>query len=127
MFRPFSDRVLVRRHTEASSNTTGGLIVPDSAKDKPQEGTVVAIGLGYLSETGIRTPLQCGVGEHIYFGKFAGTEITVDGEKLLVLRESEIIGVLEYGYFPSDQDKHEDALTADGSVIHPSFTDDIPY
>jgi chaperonin GroES len=68
--------------------------MPDSAKEKPQEGSVVAVGLGHLSDTGSRTPVQCCVGDHVFFGKFAGTEITVNGQKLLLLREAELLGSL---------------------------------
>lgn len=93
-FQPFSDRVLVRRHEAASTDTSGGLTVPDSAKEKPQEGTVIYAGPGYLSDRGIRTPLQCHAGDHIFFGKHAGAEINVEGEKVLILHEAEILGKL---------------------------------
>lgn len=94
MFQPFSDRVLVERHDEASGTPATGLSIPDAAKDKPQEGTVIAVGPGHLSETGIRTPLQCAPGEHVLFAKFAGAEINIDGKKLLIMHESELLGKL---------------------------------
>jgi len=86
--------VLVKR-LEAAEEKVGGIIIPDTAKEKPQEGNVLAVGPGKLQDDGTRRPVGVGVGNKILFGKYAGTEITVDGEELLVLRESDLLGVLE--------------------------------
>jgi len=93
-FRPLHDNVLVKR-LEAAEEKVGGIIIPDTAKEKPQEGNVLAVGPGKLQDDGTRRPVGVGVGNKILFGKYAGTEITVDGEELLVLRESDLLGVLE--------------------------------
>ena len=92
-FRPLHDRVLVRR-VEAEEKTAGGIIIPDSAKEKPQEGEVVAIGSGARSETGTITPLDVKAGDRILFGKWSGTEVKVDGEDLIIMKESDILGVI---------------------------------
>jgi len=93
-FRPLHDNVLVKR-LEAAEEKVGGIIIPDTAKEKPQEGNVLAVGPGKLQDDGTRRPVGVTVGNKILFGKYAGTEITVDGEELLVLRESDLLGVLE--------------------------------
>ena len=92
-FRPLHDRVLVRR-VEAEEKTAGGIIIPDSAKEKPQEGEVVAIGTGSRSETGTITPLEVKAGDRILFGKWSGTEVKIDGEELIIMKESDIMGIL---------------------------------
>jgi chaperonin GroES len=92
-FKPLHDRVLVRR-IEQESKTTGGIIIPDSAKEKPIEGEVLAIGTGARSESGQVTPLEVKVGDKIVFGKWSGTEVKIDGEELLILKESDIFGVM---------------------------------
>jgi chaperonin GroES len=93
-FRPLHDRVLVRRVTE-DEKTAGGIIIPDSAKEKPQEGEVVAAGPGAKAEDGKVTPLDVKAGDHILFGKWSGTEVKIDGEDLLIMKESDILGVIE--------------------------------
>ena len=92
-FRPLHDRVLVRR-VEAEEKTAGGIIIPDSAKEKPQEGEVVAIGTGTRSETGTITPLEVKAGDRILFGKWSGTEVKIDGQELIIMKESDIMGIL---------------------------------
>jgi len=92
-FRPLHDRVLVRR-VEAEEKTAGGIIIPDSAKEKPAEGEVVSVGSGARSEDGTVTPLDVKAGDRILFGKWSGTEITVQGEELLIMKESDILGVI---------------------------------
>ncbi len=93
-FRPLHDNVLIKR-LDASEEKVGGIIIPDTAKEKPQEGNVLAVGPGKLQDDGKRRPVGVAVGNKILFGKYAGTEITVDGEDLLVLRETDLLGVLE--------------------------------
>ena len=93
-FRPLHDRVLVRR-VEAEEKTAGGIIIPDTAKEKPQEGEVVAAGTGIKAEDGKITPLDVKAGDRILFGKWSGTEVKLDGEELLIMKESDIMGVLE--------------------------------
>lgn len=93
-FRPLHDRVLVRR-IAAEEKTVGGIIIPDTAKEKPQEGEVLAIGGGTRNENGAVTPLSLEVGDRILFGKWSGTEIKLNGEDLLILKESDVLGVLE--------------------------------
>ena len=92
-FRPLHDRVLVRR-VEAEEKTAGGIIIPDTAKEKPQEGEVVAIGTGTKSEDGKVTPLDVKAGDSILFGKWSGTEVKVNGEDLLIMKESDILGIV---------------------------------
>ena len=92
-FRPLHDRVLVRR-IEAEEKTAGGIIIPDTAKEKPQEGEVVSVGEGARDEDGDRIPLDVKAGDRILFGKWSGTEVKVDGEELLIMKESDILGVL---------------------------------
>ena len=93
-FRPLHDRVLVRR-VEAEEKTAGGIIIPDTAKEKPQEGEVVAAGTGIKSEKdGAVTPLDVKAGDRILFGKWSGTEVKIDGEDLIIMKESDVLGVL---------------------------------
>ena len=90
---PLHDRILVRRVEEAET-TRGGIIIPDSAKDKPQEGEVIAVGKGKSNDEGKVRPLDVKAGDRILFGKYAGTEIKIDGEELLIMREEEVLGIL---------------------------------
>ncbi|WP_374283414.1 co-chaperone GroES [Novosphingobium sp.] len=92
-FRPLHDRVLVRR-VEAEEKTAGGIIIPDSAKEKPAEGEIVAVGNGTKAEDGKVTPLDVKVGDRVLFGKWSGTEVKVGGEDLLIMKESDILGVV---------------------------------
>ena len=92
-FRPLHDRVLVRR-VEADEKTAGGIIIPDSAKEKPAEGEVVAVGAGNKAEDGKVTPLDVKAGDRVLFGKWSGTEVKVDGEDLLIMKESDILGII---------------------------------
>jgi chaperonin GroES len=91
---PLHDRILVRRVEEAET-TRGGLIIPDTAKDKPQEGEVVSAGKGKIGEDGKVRPLDVKAGDRILFGKYAGTEVKLDGEDLLIMREEEVLGIIE--------------------------------
>jgi chaperonin GroES len=93
-FRPLHDRVVVRR-IEAEEKTSGGIIIPDTAKEKPQEGEVVAVGPGALDENGKLIELSVSPGDRILFGKWSGTEVKIDGEDLLIMKESDILGVIE--------------------------------
>ena len=92
-FTPLHDRILVRRVEEADT-TRGGIIIPDSAKDKPQEGEVISTGKGKISEEGKVRPLDVKEGDRILFGKYSGTEIKIDGEDFIIMREEEVLGVL---------------------------------
>ena len=92
--RPLHDRVLVRRLEEQESKR-GGLFIPDSAKEKPHEAEVIAVGSGKLLENGERTPIEVKAGDRILFGKYSGAEVRIDGEDYLILREDEILGVLD--------------------------------
>ncbi|MBL9029435.1 MAG: co-chaperone GroES [Caedimonas sp.] len=92
-FRPLHDRVLIRR-IEQDSKTSGGIIIPDTAKEKPIEGEVVAVGSGAREESGNIRPLDVKAGDRVVFGKWSGTEVKVDGEELLILKESDIFGIL---------------------------------
>jgi chaperonin GroES len=93
-FRPLHDRILVRR-IEAEEKTTGGIIIPDTAKEKPSEGEVIAVGPGARDEGGTLVALEVKVGDRILFGKWSGTEIRLDGEDLLIMKESDVMGVIE--------------------------------
>jgi chaperonin GroES len=95
-FTPLHDRVLVRR-IEGEEKTAGGLIIPDTAKEKPAEGEIIAVGAGTRDEDGERIPLDVKVGDRILFGKWSGTEIKLDGKDYLIMKESDILGVLEAG------------------------------
>jgi chaperonin GroES len=92
-FRPLHDRVLVRR-VEAEEKTAGGIIIPDSAKEKPAEGEVVAVGAGSKAEDGKVTPLDVKAGDRVLFGKWSGTEVKIDGEDLLIMKESDVLGII---------------------------------
>jgi len=93
-FRPLHDRVVVRR-IESEEKTSGGIIIPDTAKEKPQEGQIVAAGPGARDENGKLVPLDVRPGDHILFGKWSGTEVKIDGEELLIMKESDVMGVIE--------------------------------
>jgi chaperonin GroES len=92
-FRPLHDRVLVRR-VEEEEKTKGGIIIPDTAKEIPMEGEIVAVGTGHVNDNGDVRPLDVKKGDKVIFSKWAGTEITIDGEELMVMKESDIIGVI---------------------------------
>ena len=92
-FRPLHDRVLVKR-VEAEEKTAGGIIIPDTAKEKPQEGEVISVGSGARNEQGEITPLEVKAGDRILFGKWSGTEVKIDGQDLLIMKESDIMGVV---------------------------------
>lgn len=92
-FTPLHDRVLVRR-IEGDAKTSGGLIIPDTAKEKPQEGEIVAVGAGAKDEDGKRVAIDVKAGDRILFGKWSGTEIKLDGEDLMIMKESDILGVI---------------------------------
>ena len=93
-FRPLHDRVLVRR-LNAEEKSAGGIIIPDTAKEKPQQGEVIAVGPGARDEHGKLTPLDVKAGDTVLFGKWSGTEVKIDGEELLIMKESDIMGVIE--------------------------------
>ncbi|MCV3241725.1 co-chaperone GroES [Mesorhizobium sp. ZC-5] len=93
-FRPLHDRLLVRR-IEADEKTAGGIIIPDTAKEKPQEGEVIAVGAGARNEAGQLQPLDVKAGDRILFGKWSGTEIKLGGEDLIIMKESDVMGVIE--------------------------------
>ncbi|MEB3702404.1 Chaperonin GroES [Candidatus Bealeia paramacronuclearis] len=93
-FRPLHDRVLVRR-IEAEEKTVGGIIIPDSAKEKPMQGEIVAVGSGHRQEDGKVTPLDVKSGDKVLFGKWSGTEVKIGAEDLLVMKESDIMGIME--------------------------------
>ena len=92
--RPLHDRIIVKR-IEEGEQVRGGIIIPDTAKEKPQEGEVVAAGEGKYKEDGTRQPLDVKAGDRVLFGKYSGSEIKIDGEELLIMREDEILGILE--------------------------------
>jgi chaperonin GroES len=92
-FRPLHDRVVVRR-LESEEKTKGGIIIPDSAKEKPQEGEIIAVGSGARDESGKLVPLDVKAGDRILFGKWSGTEVKIDGQDLLIMKESDIMGVI---------------------------------
>jgi chaperonin GroES len=95
-FKPLHDRVVVRR-VESEQKTAGGIIIPDTAKEKPMEGEVIAVGPGMRGEDGRLQPMGVKAGERILFGKWSGTEVKLDGEELLIMKESDIMGVLDGG------------------------------
>ena len=95
-FKPLHDRVLVRR-VEQDVKTAGGIIIPDTAQEKPMEGKIPAVGSGYKAEDGTVTELDVKAGDSILFGKWSGTEIKLDGEDLLIMKESDILGIIETG------------------------------
>ncbi len=92
-FTPLHDRVVVRR-IESEEKTAGGLIIPDSAKEKPSEGEIVAVGAGARDEDGDRIAMDVKAGDRVLFGKWSGTEVTLDGEELLIMKESDIMGII---------------------------------
>jgi chaperonin GroES len=94
LFRPLHDRVVVKR-IEAEEKTAGGIIIPDTAKEKPQQGEVVAVGPGGRDETGKLIPIDLQIGDRVLFGKWSGTEVKLDGEEYLIMKESDVMGVLE--------------------------------
>src|SRR5689334_20235318 len=94
-FKPLHDRVLVRR-VESDERTKGGIIIPDTAKEKPMEGEVIAVGLGTRAEDGKLTPLDVKPGDRVLFGKWSGTEVKIDGQELLIMKESDIMGIIEH-------------------------------
>ena len=93
-FRPLHDRVLVRR-VEQEEKTKGGIIIPDTAQEKPMEGEIIAVGAGHKNEDGKVSPLDVKAGDFVLFGKWSGTEVKVDGQDLLIMKESDILGVIE--------------------------------
>jgi chaperonin GroES len=93
-FRPLHDRVVVRR-VEEDTKTAGGIIIPDTAKEKPMQGKVIAVGNGQIQEDGSVRTLDVKAGDHVLFGKWSGTEVKIDGEDLLIMKESDILGVIE--------------------------------
>ena len=95
-FRPLHDRVLVRRIAE-EEKTAGGIIIPDTAKEKPMEGEILAVGSGTRNDQGKIEPLDVKKGDHILFGKWSGTEVTMDGEELIIMKESDVMGIIEGG------------------------------
>jgi chaperonin GroES len=101
---PLHDRIVVRR-IEEGETTRGGIIIPDSAKDKPQEGEVVSVGKGKSNEEGKTFPLDVKAGDRILFGKYSGTDIKIDGEEFLIMREEEVLGILEGAAKPAAHSK----------------------
>ena len=95
-FRPLHDRVVVRR-IEEDERTKGGIIIPDTAKEKPQQGEVIAVGPGARDEKGVVQPLDVKAGDRVLFGKWSGTEIKIEGEELMIMKESDIMGLVESG------------------------------
>jgi len=93
--RPLHDRVIIRRIEESTNQTAGGLFIPDTAKEKPQEGEVIAAGEGKYKEDGTRQSLDVKAGDRVLFGKYSGSEIKLDGEEFIIMREDEILGVIE--------------------------------
>jgi len=93
--KPLHDRVIIRRIDDVSDKTAGGLFIPDTAKEKPQEGEVIAAGAGKYKEDGTRQTLDVKEGDRVLFGKYSGSEIKIDGEELLIMREDEILGIIE--------------------------------
>ena len=93
-FRPLHDRVVVRR-VKNEEKTAGGIIIPDTAQEKPQEGTIIAVGAGVRNEAGALVPLDVKAGDTVLFGKWSGTEVKIDGEELLIMKESDVMGIVE--------------------------------
>lgn len=92
--KPLSDRVIIKAVT-AEDKTAGGIVLPDTAKEKPQQGEVIAVGPGKILDNGQKTPVDVNVGDRVYYGKYSGTEVKLDGEELVVLRQDDILGVVE--------------------------------
>ena len=101
---PLHDRILLRR-VEEQESVRGGIIIPDTAKEKPQEGEVIAVGKGKVNEEGKVRPLDVKEGDRILFGKYSGTEIKLDGEELIIMREDEVLGILEGSRRPAEREK----------------------
>lgn len=93
-FKPLHDRLLVRR-IDAEEKTTGGIIIPDTAKEKPMEGVVISVGDGVRNDVGERVPLDVKAGDRILFGKYSGTEVKIDGEELIIMNESDVMGLID--------------------------------
>ena len=94
--RPLGDRILVKRiEEEEEQKSPGGIIIPDTAKEKPQRGTVTAVGKGALNEKGDRVPMEVKAGDEVLFGKYSGNDVKIDGEEFLILKESEVLGIIE--------------------------------
>jgi len=94
--RPLGDRILVKRiDDEEEQKSSGGIIIPDTAKEKPQRGTVTAVGIGALNDKGERIPMEVKVGDKVLFGKYAGNDVKIDGEECLILKENEILAIIE--------------------------------
>ena len=93
--RPLRDRLIVKRIEEGEQKSAGGIIIPDAAKEKPQEGKVLAVGKGKVNDDGKVLPLDVKAGDRILFGKYSGSDVTVDGEECLILREEEVLGIVE--------------------------------
>lgn len=92
--RPLHDRILVKRADEAEQTSTSGIIIPDTAKEKPQRGSIIAVGEGKNDDSGKRIALDVKVGDEVLFGKYAGTEVKIDGQELLIMHESDVLGVI---------------------------------
>ncbi len=93
-FKPLADRVLVKR-TEETTKTAGGIIIPDTAKEKPSQGEVIAVGAGARDESGKIVPMTLKIGDKVLFGKWSGSEVKIDGETLLIMKEADVLGILE--------------------------------
>jgi len=93
-FKPLMDRIVVQRQEEETT-TKGGIIIPDTAKEKPAEGTIVAVGAGAINENGSRTPMTVKKGDRVLFGKYTGTEVKIDGVEYLIMREDDLLGIIE--------------------------------
>ena len=93
--RPLSDRVLVERLEESEQKSAGGIIIPDTAKEKPQRGKIIAVGAGKVGEDGKRIPMDIEVGQEVLFGKYAGQDIKIDDKEMLIMREDDIVGIIE--------------------------------
>ena len=115
-FRPLHDRVLVRR-IEAAAKTAGGIIIPDTAQEKPQEGEIVSVGSGTRSDDGTLTPLDVKAGDKILFGKWSGSGVKLDGEDLLIMKESDILGSSADLTFPRTRDARAVRLLCDFSTV----------
>jgi chaperonin GroES len=94
MIRPLQDRILVKRIDPDVQTTAGGIVIPDTAKEKPQEGKIVAVGSGKVDSDGKRIPMELSEGDKILFGKYAGTEVKIDGEEYLIMREDDVLGII---------------------------------
>ncbi len=122
-FRPLHDRVVVRRIT-AEEKTKGGIIIPDTAQEKPQEGEVIAVGPGARDESGKLIPIDVKAGNRVLFGKWSGTEVKLDGEELLIMKESDIMGVIELP--PRPEEAAQRPSDEGNEFINPSFETRAP-